>query len=240
MEQFKRVKVLMLPTLKVSKLAIIYDNLKDDGSSTILQSSYMQHSHINNGEGMFFTGWKKPLFQYLYFISDDEIKKGDWFYNGTSILQCSRITDVIIDTNGLWSKIKSCKKIIATTDTSLTEDKRTYISGLMDKPNILPQPSQQFIEKYIECYNKGEVIEDVLVEYEYEDFSFWSGYKNDIQVSNKPKIDNKNTVTIKKLKDSWNRKEVVELLNKLNNTLNIVEESERGYQTIEEFIDKNL
>ena len=38
--------------------------------------------------------------------------------------------------------------------------------GTKYEPNILPQPSQQFIEKYIESYNKGEIITDVLVEYD--------------------------------------------------------------------------
>lgn len=42
------------------------------------------------------------------------------------------------------------REVLATTDTSLN----------------LPQPSKQFIEKYIEEYNKGNVITDVLVEYE--------------------------------------------------------------------------
>ena len=44
-----------------------------------------------------------------------------------------------------------------------------------------------------------------------------------------------NTITIKKLKDSWNRKEIVVLLNKLNNTLNIGSDL-----TLEEWINKNL
>lgn len=38
----------------------------------------------------------------------------------------------------------------------------------------------------------------------------------------------------------YSKEEVIKLLNKLNNTLNISDESERGYQTLEEWIDKNL
>ena len=48
-------------------------------------------------------------------------------------------------------KDELAKKIIATTtDSSL----------------VLPQPSKQFIQKYVEEYNKGREIKEVLVEYE--------------------------------------------------------------------------
>ena len=105
-------------------------------------------------------------------------------------------------------------KIIATTDISLK----------------LPQPSQQFIEKYIESYNKGEIITDVLVEYH----GSFGHYDGDTWYA--PKVNPKdNTITIKKLKDSWNREEVIKLLNILNNTLNIGSDL-----TLEQWIEENL
>lgn len=47
-------------------------------------------------------------------------------------------------------------------------------------------------------------------------------------------------ITIRKVKDSWNKEEVIALLNKLNNTLNIVDEPKRGYKTLKEWIEENL
>ena len=57
------------------------------------------------------------------------------------------------------------REVLATTDTSLyIHQKETPY--LPERVFHLPQPSKQFIEKYIEEYNKGAVITDVLVEYE--------------------------------------------------------------------------
>jgi hypothetical protein len=50
---------------------------------------------------------------YALIVSDEKIKEKDWFFNGEHILQASRITDIIIDTEGQWSEIKTSKKIIA-------------------------------------------------------------------------------------------------------------------------------
>jgi hypothetical protein len=60
--------------------------------------------------------------QHIYITSDEEIKEGDWFFNGEHILQCSDVTDIIIDTEGQWSTIEDCKKIILTTDQDLIAD----------------------------------------------------------------------------------------------------------------------
>ena len=58
------------------------------------------------------------------------------------------------DTKCFCLNIVLSEKIIATTDISLVKEYN------------LPQPSQQFIQKYIEEYNRGNIITDVLVEYE--------------------------------------------------------------------------
>jgi hypothetical protein len=154
-------------------------------------------------------------FQELYIISDDEIKEGDWYlylkYN------------TIIQKKDALPLKDNCKKIIATTDTSLSEQIFYYpdgkIIGDLENYKKLPQPSQQFIEKYIESYNKGEVIIDVLVEYEnkfdgkkYVDEQDAYGYDKFKQVL---KVNPKdNTITIRKLKENWNRKELEEIARK--------------------------
>lgn len=89
---------------------------------------------------------------HLYIISlDEEIKEGDWCINDNhdTLYQ----PNCLGDTSG-WNKI------IATTDKVLTcqDDEYTLTKNL-------PQIPQQFIEEYISEYNKGNVIEDVEVEY---------------------------------------------------------------------------
>ena len=142
----------------------------------------------------------------LYIISDDEIKENNThFYNphsGQLHISGNHTDYIAINKNG-------CKKIIATTDVSLG----------------LPQPSQQFIQKYIEEYNKGNVITDVLVEYEnvYID-AFGTKivqHKKDSNsylkqctfINSILKVNPKdNTITIKKTKENYTKEEVIRLL----------------------------
>ena len=105
------------------------------------------------------------------------------------------------------------REVLATTDTSLN----------------LPQPSQQFIEKFVEEYNCNNIITDVLVEYNYNPdldnnwdltktndiFKFntkkeFNDYVNSVKTNPKD-----NTITIKKVKDSYSREEVIEFGNKV-------------------------
>ena len=131
-------------------------------------------------------------YQHLYIISDDEIKENNThFYNphsGQLHISGNHTDYIAINKNG-------CKKIIATTDVSLG----------------LPQPSQQFIEKYIEEYNKGNVITDVLVEYD-EIYPKHFTYNPSENIITRLKVDKGNIITIKKVKDSYSREEVVKLL----------------------------
>ena len=119
----------------------------------------------------------------LYIISDDEIKENNThFYNphsGQLHISGNHTDYIAINKNG-------CKKIIATTDVSLG----------------LPQPSQQFIQKYIEGYNKGNVITDVLVEYHTDFQSETKLYM--LGMGDNPKV-----------KDSYTREEVIEFGNKV-------------------------
>ena len=62
-----------------------------------------------------------------------------------------------------FPKAHDAKKIIATTDSSL----RTMIPDMSGFPSYLVIPSipQSFIDKYVNEYNKGNKIEDAMVEY---------------------------------------------------------------------------
>ena len=130
--------------------------------------------------------------QHFYIISDDEIKENNThFYNphsGQLHISGNHTDYIAINKNG-------CKKIIATTDVSLG----------------LPQPSKQFIQKYIEEYNKGRIIEDILVEYDCDHNQI------PIKVIDVLKVNPKdNTITIKKVKDSWTREEHISNIKKFS------------------------
>ena len=106
------------------------------------------------------------------------------------------------DTKCFCLNIVLSEKIIATTDISLVKEYN------------LPEPSQSFIQKYIEEYNRGNIITDVLVEYDSHptigkiiDNIAYTGMDIEFLKIN-PK---NNTITIKKAKDSYTREEVIEL-----------------------------
>ena len=161
----------------------------------------------------------KQEFQYLYFTSNEEIKESDWFLadirnhisenNGNPIWelkQCTHINNSWIFTKevGIGFNPNWCKKIIATTDELYLSELFPVDNEIHSLTSRLPQPSQQFIEKYIEEYNKGNQIVDVLVE-------ITDSYL-EVDYISKLKLDSQNQITIRKQKDSWSRKEVTDLI----------------------------
>lgn len=173
--------------------------------------------------------------QHLYILSDDEITEGCWFYADeySKPEKATHVNNTFV--NGF---IKSaCKKIIATTDISL----KTEIFGLGETAMCsLPQPSQSFLEVFVKEYNKGNVIKEVMIEYDVitlnED---WSQKPVVITNEYKLKINSKdNTITIKRVKDSWNREEVIALFKKY------IEDKENSitskYNGFDNWIEQNL
>ena len=146
MSTFKKAKVVILPTNQQTKYLMVYSDVEKTKGKLILNG-------LKNDE------YKE--YQHLYIISDDEIKEDDYYILFTdkalTVLRCTGDGDYF-----------NCKKIIATTDESLhipfvtpgNEELEIY------EYSILPKPSDSFISKYIEEYNKGFQIREVLVEYE--------------------------------------------------------------------------
>jgi hypothetical protein len=190
---FKRCKVVLLPTKE--KASMFIDTIEPN--ILIFDSNYVS-SNVH---------YKDVPHQNLYIISDDDIKEGDWITDDNRIAQVNCLT--INDPNRHLHN-----KIIATTDTSLTVKGES--AGDNNWYNPLPQPSQQFIIKYIEEYNKGNIITDVMIEYEQVFEDKLEGREFILRpLGYKLKVNPKdNTITIKKIKDSWNREEVIELLKK--------------------------
>ncbi len=148
----------------------------------------------------------------IFFLSDEPIKEGDWVYN----IETKVVYPLTLQRGGSLEKAKQFhKKIIATTDK--LKINLYDLTGKVNDYDFLPQPSQSFIEKYVEEYNKGNVITDVLVEYEPSmklhkgenpDESYPFGY-DELVLKVNPKD---NTITIRSIKDTWSREEVSKLL----------------------------
>ncbi len=225
MSTFKRKKVVMLPTNE--KASIVFDS----GTLRLTPEKYFD--------------WK--TYRHLYVISDEEINEGDWFivelfkingqYSGLHIEQANKLYDCWINDGVTIRRHKdNCKKIIATTDSALgIWEVGNEIQGGIKHP--LPQPSKSFIEKYIEAYNKKNPIELIDVEYEYTGVITNKKYSLTHHYI-KPKVNPKdNTITIKKIKDSYSTSEVENLLRKIYFDAT---GKQTGIGFIPEWIEKNL
>lgn len=122
---------------------------------------------------------------HLYVLSNEKIKKGDYYIDDINEVRKSITSD-----KEYWESRPNYKKIIATTDKSLN----------------LYQIPENFIRHYINKYNQGNIITEVLVEYNY-----LGGLGGQYQIK-KLKVNPDNTITIHPVKDSWNREEVISLL----------------------------
>jgi hypothetical protein len=215
---YKECRVVMLPTEKASRL---YTSLTS-GAIKLHRSSisYEQKCFPNQQN------------QHLYILSDDEIKEGDWYYMDGKIYR--QPTPLL---NPYVQKFANAFKIIATTD-KLNIHPNTadsYRSG-----NCLPQPSDKFIQAFIDAYNKGEKIEKVLVEYSCGEIDIDSMSLEEMYQSTvlKPKLKD-NNIIIKKVKDSWSRDEVEQLLSDLGADI-FHKRINGGLRSVEKWIEENL
>lgn len=123
----------------------------------------------------------KMIPQHLFIVDDSEIKEGDWFINIliNKPFQCVEILDNLIhyrtELGSTVIHINDCKKVIATTDKNLKFEinnsgwKSSQENGWNEyKPEYkqLPSPSEQFIQKYVESYNKGCEISEINIDYQ--------------------------------------------------------------------------
>ena len=128
-------QVIMLPTNEKAKMWL---------------NKFSNQLHIDTVEK---ENHKNAINQHLYFLSDEEIKEGDIWFDGTNIRK---------DYPMLFLKDID-KKIIAATDSSLRIGK-LEVGGKIEH---LPQTLKSFIEKFVEEYNKGNVITEVMVAYDH-------------------------------------------------------------------------
>lgn len=217
MSTLKRAKVVMLPTEKASNVWL---------------NKFSNQLHL---DGEFKENHKDAINQHLYIISDEEIKEGDWFVgfaDGSIKPFVNQADKSTVEINN-WQLNKkghsSNKKIIATTDKSLTEKIEALGTGSTYVFN-LPQSSQSFIKKFVEEYNKGNVITDVMVEYELCHGK--NGYVPELKINPKD-----NTITIHKCKDSWSSEEMRQ---KLNDYRLYAKNTNLSIEMFDKWIEENL
>lgn len=180
MATFKKSRVFMLPTKEKAQLHLHQTNL-------LFVSQIPQNPSHNEYAS-----------QHLYITSNDEIKEGDWYINSQNEPYLNRA-----GSSSFYDLYDYCEKIIATTDSSL----EVISKGINPVYEKLPQPSQAFIQKFVEEYNGGRKITEVMVEYE-PDLPITCTSEG-VRLYPNLKVNPKdNTVTIKKVKESWNREEL--------------------------------
>jgi hypothetical protein len=154
--------------------------------------------------------------QHLYIVSDEEIKEGDWYLN-IPRNEVQQYENNHIEIQNLKQSADKVKKLIATTDTSLN----------------LPTIPQSFITHFINEYNKGNVIDKVMVEY----FDSTGGFTH-IQ---KIKVLPDNTINIKPCKDSYTREEVETIVHNFGKSINAIEHiTVAPMEYIDDWLDNNL
>jgi ribosomal protein L40E len=159
-----------------------------------------QHGHAWNGTGI------RTDICHLYVTSDDKVVKGDasnFIFEGKIYLSSTSSIVEHVD-------FTKAKKIIASTNKTL--------------PFQPPSPSESFIKAYIEAYNNGNVIEDVLVEVNtrvcvqcgafnpsHAYSCLYPPHPCGGKLTNTLKLKD-NNIIIRKVKDSWNREEVAQII----------------------------
>ena len=216
---FKRCKINILPANQISPLSFVGVKKKTLCYDKKLLKKLSKLSWFMSGYSLYELT-KTIQFQHLYITTNDKVKIGDWYLvelydvtghsTGLHLERCNSIDDVWINPIGidLTRHINNCRKIIATTDKLPLETYQGHFNDV-DCTRYLPQPSQSFIEKYLEEYNKGNKIVDILVEYESIGRMKSSG--KETSIIDILKVSKDNTINIKPLKELWTTKEVKQL-----------------------------
>lgn len=166
MTTFKKHKLVILPTKDISKFGKIYEN-----------NSF----HFYTNENKFLDNLAES--QHLYILSDDEIKKGDWYLD---TFNNQRIKANEFSDHKHYGS--SCKKIIATTDSKLHKE------GI---PNI----PIEFLQEWVK--NPQEEIKVEYVSYDKKVGSCSNGEGLIVGKNISVKITSNNTINCRLIEDSW-------------------------------------
>lgn len=199
----KRCKIIILPTNERSEEL---DQLFYDNGNLFLSHMRWTEKELTNPD--------RRKYQHLYILSDDEIKENDWCIN--------RNLDTIYQIKAIVGNLENWIKIIATTDSSFKlyeSETLAKASGFSLNTNdiLLPSIPQSFIDKYVSEFNKGNKIEEVMVEYLLEEYEHDGKRYHHTDGRMCSKVNSDNTINISSIKDSWTREEVIKLCMKLSN-----------------------
>ena len=234
MSTYKRCKVVMLPTNKKSNIFL------GKITNQLQQLRVADKDNSTNNQN-------------LYILSDEKFAIGDWVINGNisrsnhtivnlttqkQVNEFNQIAGIMGEFNEKIKDIVITKKIIATTDNSLSVVNKLPITEGKSW-TLLPRPSDSFIRKYCDAYNKGNIITNVIVEYNTGDENL-DGYVamfGGHEIGDTVKVNSKdNTITIKRIKNNWNRKEVIKLCQDAM-VLGVKSQRGKGFSFNEAFLD---
>lgn len=231
MAMFKRKKVMLFDDNNRSNCVGLIQCIKDWESGIEPKTDFSTVNElgfgVNTSEGVF-EFWKPVS---LNIISYEKLKGGDYFVWKNEIHRYHSDAGYGIKTWTNYNKVDNSSiivnhsnvvgKIIASTDVSLN----------------LPEPSKSFIDKFINEFNKGNIITDVMVEY-YSSDENMDGYVamfGGRMLGDTLKIDSNDIITIRKMKDNWNRDEVAELIKNFSFKFSVATSNETH-----DWIDENL
>lgn len=185
---YQEAQVIMLPTTKEDSFTthICKRTLFKDEGNNVGKLSLANHVNLN---------FLEP--QHLYFISDEDIKEGDWYVYWMLVVdEKDRVYEVAQCKNGVLPRCPRAK-IIATTDFLSLEQSngnKTVSINNNTRVNCLPRPSNEFIQAY--CRLGG--IDKVLVKMsEIRVYPGTESIEKEPYSDYQPKIAQDNTITCK-------------------------------------------
>lgn len=154
----------MLPTEKATGLFsqtmnIWGNNIWEKKLEFTTNETLIRNNHLISNRKAATNAMDKYEFYYLYLVSDEKIKEGDWCLNNTNEVVFMKDKIDAITFNG-----HKCKKIVATTDIYLLIEysnnfKTPYSTGFH-------KIHQNDIEDYVKSYNEGNPIKEIQIEVE--------------------------------------------------------------------------
>ena len=182
----------------------------------------------------------KKLPIYIYILSDDPIKEGNWCVDKNNSVY-RQITDKVFE------QFTGAKKVIATNDPELhkgwirdDDPKREYPDRVMiTTMNGVPKLSDSFIQQFIHRYNIKLPIYDIMVEYGFTiDKSLGPFHQ---QRKYFLKVNPDNTVNTKEEQRTWTRSEVLEIARQAFNQGEMNEgDNTESYLSFDDLIEEIL
>ena len=217
-EFFKEHEMVMLPTENVTTIIKCVKE-QSQGRTRICVGDVLAADQFRTSEIK-----EYHKYQYVYFLSNEPIKEGDWSIIKNHVyqkpLQVSFINDGMVYFKNdkviiLPQPFKDCPKVIASNDPEL---KIKFREDEVQFPDLisLPRPSNPFLEALVREYNKGNKFDKVLIQYEDKGSEEWMGddyncepFWNSIY---KMKVAQDGTITIREVKPKSDIDQIIEYL----------------------------